>query len=156
MDKFLGLQIRRKPLTDAEHVERVRKDLQRSRRWGKWLITSQVALLLVYVYILQMITSVLWKLGGNQLQFGAGFAVGVLIGFLLGVPVLHLALQLVESIKLLKGDRTSALLVKYYDTLVKYRDVLVTLDQSGDDLAQQPPPPQGRGGQGRKDDGVTR
>ena len=140
MDRFLGLPLTRKPLTDAEIVERARKDLQRSRRWGKWLVMSNAALLLAYVYILQLIASVLWKLGGNQLQFAAGFAAGVLIGFILGVPVLHLAVQLVETIKLLKGDRTSALLVKYYDTLVKYRDVLITLDQSGDDLAQQPPP----------------
>ena len=117
MDKFLGLPIVRKPLTDAEYVERARRDIQRWRRYGKWLALFQVALLALYGFILSSIASVLVKVGGNQIVGGLFLGIGLGMGF--GVPILHSLHQFVNTFVMLKGDRTSQLLVKYHDALLE-------------------------------------
>jgi hypothetical protein len=117
MEKFLGLPLTCKPLTDTEHVERARKDLRRWRRYGKWLAAFQVAVLVGYIYLLTLIGSTLVKLAGNQVV--GGLCLGIMIGMGFGIPILHVLQQFVHTIGMMKGDRTVELLVKYHDALLE-------------------------------------
>jgi hypothetical protein len=63
MDKFLGLPIVRKPLTDAEHVERARKGIERWRRYGKWLALFQTMHVIAWVCIFGFCARFLYWMG---------------------------------------------------------------------------------------------
>ncbi len=117
MDKFLGLPIVRKPLTDAKLVERARKDGRRWQRYGKWLVLFQAALLVASGVAISTVASIVIKLGGNQ---GLGeFILGVVIGMAFGIPALHIMYELVSSLGKLQGDRSLQLLVRYHDMLAE-------------------------------------
>src|SRR5665648_128373 len=107
MDKFLGLPIVRKPLTDAEYVERVRKDLQRSQRWGKWIVVLSAAVVIFWGYIVSLLVSAFVQLGGNGNQFIFGLVAGLLIGMMFALPAWCAMEQFLQALKMLREDRTS-------------------------------------------------
>ena len=119
MEKFLGLPIFRKPLTDAQCVERVRKDIERFKRYGVWLLPLSFIPIIILGFVIDRVRVVLANIGGNQ----GAFLGGVLIGFVLGLPLaiafLHFLDSFVKIIGFVKGDQNSELLVKYHDMLAE-------------------------------------
>ena len=144
MEKFLGLPIVRKRLTDNEHVEKVRKLLERSRRGRKWFaLVWAISLVVVACMAFQLIFQVLFgrlaQMAGNQ-QVGPGFAFGAVIGIVFGGIAWRAIEALVLAISAVQEERTRALLVKYYDMLVALK---LTLDGQAPASA-----PDGRAGEG--------
>jgi hypothetical protein len=149
MDKFLGLPIRRKRLTDAEHVERIRKDVLRAKLLSKWLVLFAAILgiccLWLFIYFVQ---SFVQSVFANQplIGFGLGLTVGLILGLLcvgLAIQVGHL---LQQAIRVWKVDRTSELLVKYHDMLIELAQANVAkasdgAGQGGEEAAPVVPTP---------------
>jgi hypothetical protein len=122
MRKFLGMPLMRKALTDAECVERARKDVDRWRRYGKWLALFQVAVAIGYVCIFALVVKVVQQLGGGQGGqpgnfFMEGLCLGIMFGMVFGIPFLNALHQLANTMGSLQGIRALALLVKYHDLL---------------------------------------
>lgn len=123
MDKFLGMPIwpKRKSLSDSEYVEVVRRSLRRSKGLGKWLAVFSAAGWFASVYLVFRL--VLLDIGGppGANAFAAALASGFVVGVCLGWFSGHLLGSLAKAIgmAMLKEDRTSLLLVKYYDLLVE-------------------------------------
>ena len=94
MDKFLGLPLRRKPLTDAEYVARARKEITRWQRYGKWLLLLQALPLIAWICLFGLVAQVCHRmgamLGGQAGNFAlGGLFIGMLLGLCFGVPFLH-------------------------------------------------------------------
>jgi hypothetical protein len=151
MDKFLGLPIRRKPITDAEHVERIRKNVSRAKLFGKWIVVFQAAVLVAWVCIFIAFGHMLQQMGnwaggqGGNLALG-GLFLGMLLGIGFGLPFLHAIEQFCNTLRMLKGDRTSELLIKYHDVLVELAksDAAPASDeagQGGEEVASAVPTP---------------
>ncbi len=119
MDRFLGLRFVRKPLTDVEYVERVRKDMLRFKRWGKWIVVFSAAGVLFWGYILTLLVSAFVQLGGNGNLFIMGLFAGLLIGMLFALPAWYAMEQFLQALKMLREDRMQELLVKYHDMLIE-------------------------------------
>jgi hypothetical protein len=140
MKTFLGLSLTSKPLTDSEVVERARKRIQRSRRYGKWLaLLFEVAMVTAMACLAGFMSWAINFLIPNQAV--GDLAGGILIGFLCGGLFVYFIQRLRHAIWVLQGDRNSELLVKYHDALIE--------------LARSKSPPaapleagQGRAGQG--------
>lgn len=91
--RILGLPIWRKRLTDAEYIERVRKNL-RVYRWLRVLYgVVGIGVVCILAFVIQSLVDFLWQWGGQQagpivVFFGAmlfGFNVGwMFTGFLHG------------------------------------------------------------------------
>jgi len=124
MNKFLGLPLVRKPLTDSEFVERARRDVKRWQHYGKWLLLFQTAIIIAWTYFIIFLVHMLDKMGrfaGGQagnLALG-GLVVGLLVGFAFGVPISRALDDWGKTIGALRGDRTSVLLVKYHDAIIE-------------------------------------
>jgi tetrahydromethanopterin S-methyltransferase subunit G len=127
MEKFLGLPIARKRLTDAEHIEKVRKRLEQSRRGRKWFalmwgVSLVVVACMAFHLIFQVLFGRVGQMAGNQV--GPGFVFGAVIGLLLGAAVWRIVEPLMLAVSAIQEDRTRALLVKYYDMLVALKQTL--------------------------------
>ena len=143
MKKLFGLPITRKSLTDAEYVERVRKDIERVRRLGKWFALFAAVMAVAWVYLVircvQALAGGFLGLPANQLF--VGLAVGAAFGLGFGLIALKIGHFVAQAITMWKGDRTSQLLVKYHDALV------------GLARSERPPEAPDQTGQGRAGEG---
>lgn len=148
MKTFLGLPFFRKQLSDAEIVEKTRREIERWQRYGKWLLFFQTVVIIAWVCLFYVIVKLLADLGGwaggqgVNLALG-GLVIGLVFGLGFGVQFLHALEEWGKSIAALKGDRTSVLLVKYHDTLNEI--IRQTEDHENQTNCQEG---QGRTGQG--------
>jgi fumarate reductase subunit D len=134
VEKFLGLPIREKPLTDSEYVGRIRRRCARSRGVGKWLLLLSAVLGIGTLYLACEILPVLLQIAG--LQVPIGLAIGGAIGVMLGFVAQHLGGMVRAALIVFKGDRTAELLLKYHDALVE----LARLEKQSSDVPQQDTP----------------
>jgi len=108
-------------LTDGEFVGKVRKQLQRGKRWAWFVLFFSVAMigLLIYflVFAIDLVTSWNKDYGQNLQAFHAGLAVGLLIGCFAAILLGKAALYFYEFLLLLAGNRRDKLLVACYDQL---------------------------------------
>jgi hypothetical protein len=146
MRKFLGIPIARKPLTDAEIVERARKDNRTWERYGKWVIALYVAVFAGWIGSLVLFVVLLNRFGqlfgGQWANFALdGFILGIVMGISLGAGVDSAVRHLGEALQRLKGNHPSALLVKYHDTLAR----LAELERQ----SETPPASESGAGEGR-------
>jgi hypothetical protein len=139
MDKILGMPIRPKVLTDSEHVETIRRQLNWQQRFGKWLALLTAAGSVVFFVVAYKLILML-GLGGVQVGNVAiaGFIFGAFLGFVFGLFVWRAAEQFVRAIVLLKPDRASVLLVKYHDMLVKIAETQQAHSPRSEDGVQRP------------------
>ena len=119
MDKFLGLPIVRKPLTDSQCVERARKDIKRFKRYGIWLLPLSFIPLIILGFVTDKVRIVLVNAGGNQGAFWGGILIGIVCGLPLGIVFFQFLDFFLKTIGLVQGDRSSELLVKYHDMLAE-------------------------------------
>jgi hypothetical protein len=114
MDKFFSLLVRPEPLTDAEYVEQVRRNVERSRRYGIWFLPLLLGFMVGLGWAAQTLFLALfgvvfaWQ-GGPNLEV----VLGLVTGFVLGVAGAKLLMILVIP----WDDRSLELLVQYYDAL---------------------------------------
>lgn len=107
-------------ITDAEYVARVRRDLGLRRwLWVPLLLVSVLAVALVTAFLMLVVEIVQFPGAAMPLWPALlGFAFGLLMGAAVGMKVGILIVASIESLFIwLRGDRTSELLVKYYDAL---------------------------------------
>jgi hypothetical protein len=133
MDKFLGMPIWPRPLTDAEHIARLRKDDQRRQRLGKWLVLAIAAVGVLLIYFVGKVIDALWWLlpPGNQLV--QGIALGAVIGLILAGAAAHVGHLIGLAIRTFTGDRTTVLLLKYHDMLME----MGYLDENSQAIVQE-------------------
>jgi hypothetical protein len=115
MYKLFGLSIRRKPLTDAEYIEQVRRNVKRSRRYGFWclplLLASVVGLGWAAETLFRALFNVFFALVAG---LNADIVFGIMIGFMLGVATA----KLLHSLTIPVDNRLFRLLLKHHDALV--------------------------------------
>ncbi len=133
--KFLGLPLMRKAMTDSEYVEKMRRSLEKCRRYGKWFITLTT---LVSLFVLYGICRIGWVfqglggVGGNR--FIIGYFAGLVVGTIAGFALLRTIISHQQMIMALLRDRTSELAVRYHDLLLAVaREEVTTLspEQAG-------------------------
>ena len=115
MKKFLGLPIFRKPLSDAEIVEQTRREMKRTQHYGKHLLAIQTATIIMWAIFLYLAIDMLKILENTPLKMPSG--VCIMIGMTIGVVFSGSLCNCAQTIRNLRGDRTSLLLVKYHDAL---------------------------------------
>lgn len=119
MKNLIGIPARRKPLTDAEYVERVRKEERRCRSLTKWyaLLVAVIGIAWLYLVIYSIEKLAQGLLGNPANQLLVGYALGAIFGFISGAIAFKVAHLAVQAITVWKGDRKSQLLLRYHDHL---------------------------------------
>jgi hypothetical protein len=100
---------------DTEYVERVRRNMARLHRWRPYLLSFYGLLLIAFVGILVAMAQVLNWLAGIAQGIWQAFAVGVMLGSMVGLLAVKVAHGMANV--LLAGRRRDRLLVLYYDAL---------------------------------------
>src|SRR5262245_36587827 len=108
--------LRRRPVTDEEHVQRLRRLVAFMDRWRRPWVALCIALLLALFVMLVMLVEVLkWLAQANNGQgVIPGFVVGVGLGATIGMLGFHLGHGLAAGLKV---DRTTRLMLNYNDAL---------------------------------------
>ncbi len=128
--RLFGLRLWRKRLSDAEYVERIRKNLRRSR-WARYFsAAAAVAMVLLALVMIDAFMKILANPPLPALQqnlvfgvFSLAVIVGLVVGFYL-VSVVETAMRAIVE------ERTSRLLVDCWDAL----DRLLTEQRRSDKL----------------------
>jgi len=112
--RILGLPIWRRRLTDAEYVERARKNL-RMYRWARVFYgVAGIGSLCILVFTIQFFVDFLWQWGGQQAGPIVVFVAAIPFGFNVGwmfTGFLHGAIMLINE------SRRDRLLVESWDLL---------------------------------------
>jgi hypothetical protein len=123
--RILGLPVWRKQLTDAEYVERARKNL-RMYRWARVFYgVAGIGSLCILVFAIQFFVDFLWQWGGQQAGPIVVFLTAILFGFNVGwmfTGFLHGAIMMITD------PRRDRLLVESWDLLqqlIAERDTIV-------------------------------
>jgi hypothetical protein len=137
MQTFLGIPIARKRLTDAEYVERIRKNVDLSRRAGKWFALFGGIVAVVWVGLVIWFTQAMIAgfLGIPPVPLLQGLAIGGLFGLMFAFFAFKIAHFIVQAINMRKADRTETLLLKYYDAIVEL--ARSERDSSAEEQAEQ-------------------
>ncbi len=107
----------RKPVTDEQFVERIRKNRISLNRWKLWLIALYVAPSIVFLFLTNWLASfavdqILQAKNLNP-QLGRGLILTMCgMGFGFGVQLSHCVIAVHE---LIRGNRANDLLLKYHD-----------------------------------------
>jgi hypothetical protein len=118
---FLGLPLRRKRLSDAEYIERLRKDFHRGRRLGKWFKAFAVVAMPLFVIGAIVVLWIVCQFGARanaEIPMIGGFFAGVLLAFLLGRLVSYSIETLGRAFNMLHWYRDASLLLKYRAAIV--------------------------------------
>jgi hypothetical protein len=116
--KFFGLPIISRRKTDAEFVERMRKNEASARRFvGCFFVPLNIML---FVACLCMTFYFAWKcVAQGGIQFLLPMAGGILAGIVIGFSLLVTAHYYMNMIHSLRKDRAEELLVRYHDMLLE-------------------------------------
>lgn len=117
MKTFLGIPIYKK-MTDADLVERTRKNLKWFKRVA-WIHLIVVAAIAIFIPMLYRFTTEFIRDMPNDFRKWAwsGLLFGVVIGSVLGVYIHKAAEAIVMGFDLLQVNRKDRLLIKYHDLL---------------------------------------
>jgi hypothetical protein len=112
--RILGLPIWRKRLTDAEYIERVRKNL-RMQRWLRVICgVIGIGVVCILALAIQFFVDFLWQWGGQQAGPIVVFLAAMLFGFNVGwmfMGFLHGAIMMIVE------SRRDRMLVECWDLL---------------------------------------
>jgi hypothetical protein len=110
--------LRSTPVSDEEFVERIRRQLEQRRRWGKWLVGLFGALLVGAAWLaLQMANRAAGLAAnglGNRWVAFSGFGIGLALGLIAGLACHSILISLMNA---LSEPRTEQLLLRYHDAL---------------------------------------
>jgi hypothetical protein len=111
-------------LSDAEFVEKVRKQLRISRRWAWFGIIVTGMLLVLFAWVFSMFINFISSVGDlaeridpKSQAFYSGLSLGCVFGLLLTFILAKILLYLYKCVELLYGNRRDMLLIAYYDQL---------------------------------------
>ena len=120
--KFLEIELIRKPKTDSEYVERIRKIVSHSKWFGVLQFCLAAVFFGLYAFIWKM---VFWPVQGNaELPegVGLGFGVGIIFGAFAGMMLVFAANSIILGVQCLKELRTERLMLKFHDELQALRE----------------------------------
>ncbi|MGO8745508.1 MAG: hypothetical protein ACLQNE_05920 [Thermoguttaceae bacterium] len=116
--------------TDAECIDRVRKQVRLTEKWGRWTLVSSlitgiasVALAIGFGYGVQLVANLCGNVQNpvapqpRELAW-MGFSLGLILGFIAGFSLFKGMHYLVEGIELFRGDRINELLLRYHDAIM--------------------------------------
>jgi hypothetical protein len=111
-------------LTDAEFVEKVRKQLRRNRRWAWIGIVGSITFIVFFVWIFILFVDFVSSMGQlsehvspKSQMFYTGLTLGCTFGAVLTIILGKIIFYFCESLILLFGNRRDKLLVAYYDQI---------------------------------------
>jgi len=111
------INLKKKRLSDEEYVEKLRRNILRSRRWGiifsGFYIVAFFALLMLFQQLLNSFSR-----ERSVPFFSPGLKMGIALGFSMGAMLFSLIKLLVDSVMMASGhffSRMPILLIKYYD-----------------------------------------
>jgi fatty acid desaturase len=96
-------------LTDAEYVEKIRKQTKSAKRRA-WV-------LLAFSFFYLGLIAFSWHLGVKYEWFQMGFYVGCFVGVFIGFLLMHALMYFVFFLEHLFGYRKERLLIAFYDQL---------------------------------------
>jgi hypothetical protein len=103
------------PVSDEEHIERIRRSIALWDRFRIWLLFLYGAGLVAAVWALVYGIAAIWGIvPGNAGLPLLGFAVGTVLGYMIGWALSHLLDGIVFG---LSGLRSERLLLRYHDIL---------------------------------------
>jgi hypothetical protein len=109
----------RKPLSDEEYVEKVRRGTGTMNRWKPYFVAFHLGMVGFIILLIDWAVGLITDMLNLPGQVGANPNIGrnlVLIGIGLGAGLgLQLSHSMAALFRLLRGDRDLDLLVKYYD-----------------------------------------
>jgi len=115
---MLMIRFRNKPISDEEYVEKLKRNIARSRKWGIVLSCLYIVLFIVALIMLQ---GFIHSVGNGLLKsssFDSGWKLGIALGFGLGMMLFSVSKHLMDAIMMASGvyfSRMPRLLVRYYD-----------------------------------------
>ena len=111
-------------LTDAEFVEKIRKQLRINRRWAWVGIVISGILVGLFVWAFILFVDFISSMGNlaksiepKSQAFYTGLTLGCTFGLFLTIILAKIFLYFYKCIELLLGNRRDRLLVTYYDQL---------------------------------------
>ena len=114
-------------LSDAEFVERIRKQLQRRKRWACLMLIFSGVMLALFIWFLFIASHFAgsWSTDSTHDQrlsnglewYRIGFVSGLFLGGFAMLLLVKVTFYFCEFLVLLAGDRRNKLLVAYYDQL---------------------------------------
>ena len=114
-------------LSDEEFLQQVRKQLQKGKYWGWFLLLMGIFLVILLVWLLFIIAHIFNSWGQdaghdkhlpNPLKwYQMGVAMGVLLGSFIAIMIAKVFLYIYEAVTLIKGNRRDKLLIALYDQL---------------------------------------
>lgn len=117
-------------LSDEELVNNVRKQLQKGKRWGWFIVVISGAFSILTIWFVFIVLSFFgsWSHDNNKDQhfhnlwewYRIGIATGVALGLVLGVLISKVFFYFYEAITMLAGNRRDKLLVAYHDQLYPF------------------------------------
>jgi hypothetical protein len=119
MEKLLGITIYKK-LTDAEFVEKQRKNLDLSKRfaWIYIIVVGAFCILIPKFY--HLFQDLIQNLPDDAKKLAwSGFYLGIVMGLILSSFVFKAAESIIRGFNILNFNRSTRLLIKYHDLLVQ-------------------------------------
>lgn len=133
MRKFLGIPIKREPMSEQDFVERSRKSLE-ATRWTKVVVAGVgIAVGIGAIYVLQLFIQSFFQPGqGGQGLLYPVLGLAILVDFLVGGYLYQSAQNLGEA--LFNDHRTEKLMLMYHDRLRELGEI--ESSESGTDRGQ--------------------
>lgn len=120
----------RKPVSDGEYVERIRRGVAHFERWRRWEIGFYAALSVAWFAAL--VTLGWTQFLKRQIQgLPLGVGIGIIVGSLTGLTTIKLAHGLIFA--LVSSRRTEKLLLRYHDALAALAETREPADAVGND-----------------------
>lgn len=107
-------------LTEEEFIEKIRKNVLRQRRWGKWLAVFHLIIGTVWFALGISLIVLCFRIFNNNQQNNLvvmAISLGFLLGIFLGQIFYQSGHHIVQGITSFGADRTSELLIKYHDSI---------------------------------------
>jgi len=116
---MLRMQLFPKRKTDAEYVKQVRRLLSRSKWFGAMHLGFAAFFFLMSWLWWRHITEVGDRIPMLDEAARQGFAIGVSLGTMAGMTFLFTLISLLSALRILTGQRTERLMLKFHDELKK-------------------------------------
>ena len=108
-----------KEMTEAEIVERARKNLQHVARWGRWWAGFHWSIAIAYAVMFAWVCNLALGWGANLAQNRADLWLGFFFGVFGGALLYGVGYGVVEGTLSGLPDQRNRLLVHYHDALIE-------------------------------------
>jgi len=132
--RILGMELYRKPKTDAEWVEAVRKGVARSKKLMALYVGGAVLTIAGNVLFWQVLVQLIAIIPGIAL----GLYIGIMLGAIAGCNLIAMGHCIVGAMQIHQGLRTERLMLRFHDELERMKQ---DIEKTGSAACGPLPPP---------------